>query len=417
MNRTRLQLGAPWIAKLTVSAACLAAIWLTGQLLRLCLEQYSSNPDFPPTWFWGLTWILGIADVSVIYYIGFKLVRVLLGKSAPWRVLRTVVLLILALGIPYLASTYAFSMIPQRDFTDELFQVRTEPIPGKISAECTDMESNTLDTLQPVKLDEIWSTRHDSSLFYSKFWDRSIVGWKAWIGGIGQNYYQHGTDQYTVSLFLRDPYSQASSISTGTDTDVSGGFSARIEPFIFADVDKLSVGQEVRVCGRLTDTAIMADGKVIVTVSEPVVNPFPLSEAIAVTQIPDDLLVEYEDHGCGSGYVCPEYKLTLDAKGAITYEGYNGAMSVEGTQHAEASREKMRQLVFEIQRAGIFLTDSDNLPAGFTRDSVGSTIITIRMGGTTRTIFRGWQSDVVPRSALMIPAKIQEVARSERWMK
>jgi len=350
-------------------------------------------------------------------YICFKLVRVVLGKSAPWRVLRTVVLLIVALAVPYLASTYAFSMIPQRDFTDELFQVRTEPIPGKISAECTDMATDTLDALQPVKYDEIWSTRYDTSLFYSKFWGRSIVGWKAWIGGIEQNYYQQGTDQYTISLFLPDPYSQTSSISTSMDSDASGILSVWIEPYLSTDVDKLSVGQEVRVCGRLIYTAVLGGDRVIINVSEPVVNPFPLPEAIAATQIPDDLLVEYEDQGCGGGYVCPEYKLTLNASGAITYEGYNSVRSVEGIQHAEASKEKIRQLVYEIQRAGIFLRDSDTLPAGIAGGSVRALIITIRMGGATRTIFRAWQSDIIPRSALMIPAKIKEVARPERWIK
>jgi hypothetical protein len=122
----------------------------------------------------------------------------------------------------------------------------------------------------------------------------------------------------------------------------------------------------------------------------------------------------YEAHGCGSGYECPEYKLSIDGQGDVVYEGYNNVL-ITGTHTVSIPEDKVRQLAFELERAKFYSIDGplERLP----RYPEGSTLISATAGGRTKTIVFPWDSGIWPENVQMLIGKIEEVSGLRQWVK
>jgi len=204
-------------------------------------------------------------------------------------------------------------------------------------------------------------------------------------------------------VFLRDPY-QLASYSVPE---------AELYYFVSDDLNELNVGQEVLICGNITEATNYYDATTV-DVYAPVVNPIPFDISAKAEQIPSDLLVEYENHGCGGGYVCPDYKVTIEASGAITYEGYNESTLVAGVQHAQVSQDKLRQLVSILQRSQFF--SIQELPERIEGDPAGSILLRVKMGGQSKTVVSPWRGGPWPANVVLIQGKIEEISGLELWV-
>lgn len=426
MNSARLQPGSTWTARLIVAITCLVALCLVGVFLALIWGLFGSNYDFPPTWYLALTMLLSIADVAAMCYIAFKTCRVLLGNSMPLRLLQVMAAILVVLAASHTMAAYAFDRIPQWDFQDDLFSDLSQPLPGKVSSDCQEAialsasprtsvsPSLAPDAERPTTYEEAqrlaritdWRT-HEKELR-----NRTIGGWHGWIQDVSHHGYYDNPDHRIVSLFLHDPYSQLSAPPNAVSGHPNQHPNLVLHYFSSMDVTKLTVGQEVLVCGRIRDVT-KDDGTTRVDIYEPVVNPLPLPETLTSTHVPDDFSLEYEAHGCGDGYNCAEYKLTIDAKSNITYEGFQN-VPITGTHTTRMSSEKLNQLVFELQRTR-FLS-IDNLPEKLEGDPAGATIIRASMDGRSKAIVLPWRSGVWPANVIMIIGKIEEVSNLHKWV-
>lgn len=428
-NPGRLQFKAPWIARSLVSVGLLASIWLITQFLLFAWELFSSDPDFPPTWFLSLTILLTVADVLVLCYSGFQIIRVASGKSALWRVLKTSLLLIIALAMSHLVAAYAYSRIPMWDFQGNLFDdLSWRHVPGSISQDCrnstnqstypgaTVLPSPAPYLERPTTYEEIqriaWTP--DLQTRYNELANRTVVGWRGWIQDLTRHGYYSNPEHRLVTLFLHDPYSNDSVRLDDQLTGINQQPEAILSYFDSSEVDKLTVGQEVLLCGRISDATVNDDGVVHISIDEPVVHPLPLPEILTTTQIPTDFALEYEAHGCGDGYECAEYDLRIDADGNLTYRGLAN-VPITGTHTTQILRDKLKQLVFELQRTKLLMLDS--LPERLEGNPKGATVIRARLDGTSKSIVLPWRAMPWPASAIMVIGKIEEVSNLQQWVK
>jgi hypothetical protein len=399
----------------------LVSLCLLGALLAFILQLFSSNVDFPPTWYWAISVLLGVVDVAAMCYIGFRIVSWLLRKIAPRRAVQATIFVVLLLGASHAATIYAYSRIPQWDFQSSLFDDLSWPGPGKISQDCragqgqnTSAEANGPTSVVsgeqwPISLQEVvqiaqiqnWQTRN------AELESRTAAGWYGWVHDVERHGYYSNPDHHLVSLFLHDPYSGTAEVSQLPEAVVSY--------FDAEGIGRLTVGQEVLVCGNIAiDNAASNVNNLRVSISRPVLNPLPLPEALASVQIPSDFSLGYEVHGCGDGYKCPDYDLQIDAQGSITYRGNSDVQQLSETYTVQVPQDKIKQLVFELQRTNLFaMTD---IPDSVEGKLDGATIIRARMDGKDKTVVLPWSGPAWPARIAMLIGKVEEVSDLQRWV-
>jgi len=386
--------------KLFILLALLASAWLIYQLMSFSWYLFGDNYDFPPTWYGALTILLTLADILLFGYITVQSIGVFINKVQPWRIFKVSAILLAVLTLAQISSFYTYSMIPQWDFQDSWFDDLNWPSPGRISADCT--QPTTTSTLA-LSIEEAERIAHfnDWQTKANKLQDKTAVAWRGWIRDTTRYTHYANPEQRPIDVYLKDPYGQSSGPLT------------RAELYYFSpsDIARLSVGQEILICGRVGDASYYND-VITVGISRVTVNPLSLPEPLVGTKIPDDFLIEYEDSGC-ERYSCPYYKLTIESNGEITYERYNGMQSEKGIRHTTASSERIRQLVFELSRSEFFSVEPQQARAN--QDS--AITITARMNGISRTITSPWPNGLkIDRMNILI-GKIKEVSQVQQWVR
>lgn len=407
--KTRVsQFQASWAARIVASIACLAAAFLIGTFMTAIITLFGTNYDVPPTWYWALTVLISVVDIAAMCFVTINIVRVLTTKIAPAKMLRIATLLVLLLAAAHALTVQAYSTIPQWDFQDSLFDDLSRPGPGILSQEC--QPQPTLSTEQFISYEEVAriALMDDWQARYNKLVDKRAAGWHGWIIELSKHGFYSNPQHRLVVVTMDKPYSQ------GTGSDTRPLSQAVISYFSPADVAKLSVGQEVYMCGAINDVSVNSYGTIFISVSQPIINPLPMPEALTSTQVPDDFALEYEAHGCGEGYPCPEYDIRVDASGTATYNGQDN-VPVTGTQTVQVPGDKLRELVFELQRTG-FLSIG-GVPGKIEGSLQGSTILRVRMDGKSKTIALPWAAGVWPRAVDLIIGKIEEVTNLKQWVK
>ena len=402
MSDIRLGSRAAWIQVLLEAILCLITA-----LLALVWLLFGSEADFPPTWYWVLSVLLSVADVAAMCYIAFRVVRGLLRRASPMRAVRSAVFLLLLLGAFHATTIYAYSQIPQWDFQDGLFDDLSWPGPGKISQECQQQPSVSGGQFISYEEAQGIARSDDLRVRQNEFSGKTTGGWHGWITELSRHGYYSNPEHRLMVMTMDNPY------STVAGSERRPLSQAVISYFSPDDIAKLSVGQEVLVCGAISDATLDNYGGTWISISRPVMNTLPMPEALAGTNIPPDFQLKYEVHGCGQGYACPEYNISIDATGTATYNGQDN-VTVTGTHTTQVPSNKLRELVFELRRTG-FLS-LGGVPGRIEGTLQGATMLHVRMDGKSKTAALPWLSGPWPHAINMINGKLEEVTNLRQWV-
>ncbi|MDQ3929261.1 MAG: DUF6438 domain-containing protein [Chloroflexota bacterium] len=422
MNTARLQSETSWAARI------IGAIFYLGTACALAVAFVFSwylvgdGVDFPPTWYIGLTILLTMADLAGMVLLVLRIKRLLTGQAASVHPKWYATILLLLLATSHAVTPHVYSIIPMWEFQNSLFDdLSWHEIPGGISQECREgadqgtyqlfnvSASPSANVGVPTSYEEVKRIAriHEWPKHFAELKNRIVVGWRGWIHDVSRHGYYSNPDHRLVSLFLHDPYSSDVAAQSREWSEVV------LYYFDSEDVGKLTVGQEVLVCGEINDADTDLDAGIHISIAIPVVNPLPLPEALASTQIPEDFALEYEAHGCGDGYECDEFDLQIDAQGNVTYNGYDN-VPITGTHIAHIPGYRVRQLVFELQRTKFLAIE--NLPEKVEGSLKGATVIRVRMDGQSKTVVLPWEGERWPERISMLIGKIEEVTNLRQWV-
>lgn len=106
---------------------------------------------------------------------------------------------------------------------------------------------------------------------------------------------------------------------------------------------------------------------------------------------------------------CPSYSLTIHGNGTVRYEGF-AFVAVTGVRTDKITEEKIRELVKEFYRIGYFsLQDRYEDPS----TDLPSTTTSIAVAGMKKSVYR---YGFGPENLVQLENKIDEIARTERWI-
>jgi hypothetical protein len=138
--------------------------------------------------------------------------------------------------------------------------------------------------------------------------------------------------------------------------------------------------------------------------------------------IPDDILITLRRSVCYGP--CPDYTVTIAADGTVTFEGRQ-FVKTKGIAKGSLSREGMRQLIAEFERANYFsLNDKyqsaeDGCPEQWT--DAPTAVTSIRINGKSKSVlhYHGCQDGqvVYPKALTALENKIDEIVGTNRWVK
>ena len=106
---------------------------------------------------------------------------------------------------------------------------------------------------------------------------------------------------------------------------------------------------------------------------------------------------------------CPSYHLTVYGEGTVIYEGY-GSVEVTGLQITRIPRNKVNELISEINKADFFALDAEYRSAV---TDLSTITVSLRLGLWAKTVVRYGNA---PYALICLERKIDEVANSEQWV-
>jgi hypothetical protein len=268
------------------------------------------------------------------------------------------------------------------------------------------------DTEQRLETLREYST--ELSDFRDRFTGKRIVGWQGWIANISPGLYRREKDVYDIAVYIADPYLSAPAPSANDLDDLWPYHYISLCCLNPTDARSLAIGQEVLFCGEIWDIRAMLDGKIIVNANTPIINPMPLEDNSVAEPIPGDFLIRYEARGCGDGYACPDYSVTIDGQGGVVYEGYAHAPAI-GTRITRIDEAKLKQLVTLLRRARYF--ELEDFPSSIPGNPKGSTQISVTMDGKTKTVAWRWESNSTPGKLHMISSAVNHVTHVWPWIR
>jgi hypothetical protein len=107
---------------------------------------------------------------------------------------------------------------------------------------------------------------------------------------------------------------------------------------------------------------------------------------------------------------CPDYTLTVDGKGEVTFVGRHYTR-VTGAATGAVDQAKIAEIVREIQRADFFSLD-DDYSAQVTDNPTYT--LTVQMGGRTKKV-RSYAAG--PLKLYILQRRIDQIVNSRQWIK
>ena len=135
--------------------------------------------------------------------------------------------------------------------------------------------------------------------------------------------------------------------------------------------------------------------------------------------VPQDLMITLERLGCFG--ICPVYKLTIAADGAVVFEGRRYVKEGAATKKSAINQEQLKELMAEIDRVKFFLDDdysSDSRACNEAMDDCQATITSIRSNGKSKTVshFYGCTGPKGPKDIAELENKIDEIVNTAKWL-
>ena len=111
---------------------------------------------------------------------------------------------------------------------------------------------------------------------------------------------------------------------------------------------------------------------------------------------------------------CPDYTLTIQGDGTVTYEGRQ-FVRIEGTRTATISEAKISQLLSEFEKVDYF--SLNNSYEKLEATDMPSAITSLTINGKTKTV-RHYHGDFsAPEKLTELENKIDEIVNSDQWIK
>lgn len=143
----------------------------------------------------------------------------------------------------------------------------------------------------------------------------------------------------------------------------------------------------------------------------------PLHASQSASQaVPDDFVIKLERTSCFGA--CPVYSVSVDAKGAVTYEGKK-FVRVEGRQTDRIAVSRVAELAATVDRIRFFELDNQYR---YIRNADGTTTSVTDLPTTLVTVTRGGQTKQIedyigaPESLHQLEKEVDEAARTKRWI-
>lgn len=147
---------------------------------------------------------------------------------------------------------------------------------------------------------------------------------------------------------------------------------------------------------------------------------------IEAEPVPEDAVITLKRTFCRYGS-CPVYSVSIFEDGAVFFHSFD-SRSVKGAANGRISREQLRRLIAEFERADYFSLNEkyDRVGDGCkTVSSDGAWVVTsIRLNGRKKVVehYLGCMSGererpVFPQKLTELEERIEEIAGVERWMK
>ena len=135
--------------------------------------------------------------------------------------------------------------------------------------------------------------------------------------------------------------------------------------------------------------------------------------------IPKDLMITLEKKGCFG--ICPVYKLTIAADGAVVFEGRRFVKEAGATKKSAINQEQLKELMAEIDRVKFFLDDdysSDSRACNEGMDDSPLAITSIRINGKSKTVshYDGCTGPKGPKDIAELEKKIDEIVNTAQWL-
>jgi len=111
---------------------------------------------------------------------------------------------------------------------------------------------------------------------------------------------------------------------------------------------------------------------------------------------------------------CPVYKLTIGGDGTVVYEGKD-FVSNRNREETTISRDEIDQLVKEFKRIDYFSLNDEYTERTIT--DAPSVITSITLDGKTKTIEHYHGDFSAPEELTELEDKIDEIVKSEKWIK
>jgi hypothetical protein len=135
--------------------------------------------------------------------------------------------------------------------------------------------------------------------------------------------------------------------------------------------------------------------------------------------IPQDLMITIERLGCFG--ICPVYRLTIAADGAVVFEGRRFVKEARATKKSAINQEQLKELMAEIDRVKFFLDDdysSDSRACNEGMDDSPLAITSIRINGKSKTVshYDGCTGPKGPKDIAELEKNIDEIVNTAQWL-
>jgi hypothetical protein len=226
---------------------------------------------------------------------------------------------------------------------------------------------------------------------------KETYGWIAWSRQEHDKDYKDIPDKNQLAVYVYNPF-------YGFGKELRGGPEMFLVYFTDNDVATLKAGQRLKFSGDL----LLVDGQ------ESVKNPayaFLDDEPLVPTPTSDemkDLHITLCRTMCFG--TCPDYTLTVEPDGKVTFEGRHYTTVGVGTVTSTIGQDKLIELATEIHKADFFSLD-DNYYVDVTDNPTYT--LTIQMGGNHKQVVSYATS---PRRLRILMNRIDQIVNSYQWI-
>jgi uncharacterized protein DUF6438 len=226
---------------------------------------------------------------------------------------------------------------------------------------------------------------------------KQTIGWVAWSRKEYDKEYKDIPDKNRLALYVYNPF-------YGFGKELSGNPEMYLVHLPDSEVATLKYGQRITFSGDFVNVP----GDEINSVQNP--NYTLLEDEPAVPPPTDDELKDLRiilDRTVCFG-TCPEYTLTIDANGKVTFEGRE--YTREGTVLGAIDNTKLIELAAEVKKADFFSLE-DSYTAQVTDNPTYT--LEVQMGGKSKRVV---SYATRPRRLELLMNRIDQIVNSKEWI-